>query len=290
MNYNFSEDLKSIREILGLSQSEFASQLGVERVTVSRNELGKTKPSSNFLESVYSYAFDKKIKINKLKEMLWRDDLGTNAKLLFHGAKSEINGEIDVHYGRQNNDFGQGFYTGETYEQAISFVSGFDHSSVYYLNFDDKNLKCKRYEVNQEWMMTIAYYRGTLEEYKTHPKIKAPLPCDIKELGVDGVNKIWRDARLKGAGIKRATTLVTAAEHSIGNTEAPRSARKEIRNLLNDYEIYKNRMDELMEEIEKTLSPNKVSPPAHIFIKHVPKRFLEKDFFISSGVFSISII
>ncbi len=37
MNYNFSEDLKSIREILGLSQSEFASQLGVERVTVSRN-------------------------------------------------------------------------------------------------------------------------------------------------------------------------------------------------------------------------------------------------------------
>ena len=83
---------------------------------------------------------------------------------------------------------------------------------------------------------------------------QAPLPCDIKELGVNGVNKIWRDARLKGAGIKRATTLVTAAEHSIGNTEAPRSARKEIRNLLEDYEGYKKRMDELMEEIEKTLS------------------------------------
>lgn len=71
---------------------------------------------------------------------------------------------------------------------------------------------------------------------------QAPLPCDIKGLGVDGVNKIWRDARLKGAGIKRA------------NTEAPRSARKEIRNLLNDYEIYKSRMDELMEEIEELLS------------------------------------
>ena len=83
---------------------------------------------------------------------------------------------------------------------------------------------------------------------------QAPLPCDIKGLGVDGVNKIWRDARLKGAGIKRAKTLVTAAEHSIGNTEAPRSTRKEIRNLLNDYEIYKSRMDELMEEIEELLS------------------------------------
>lgn len=51
---------------------------------------------------------------------------------------------------RHNNDFGQGFYTGESYEQAISFVSGFDHSSVYYIRFDDKNLKCKRYEVDQD--------------------------------------------------------------------------------------------------------------------------------------------
>ena len=173
MNYNFSEDLKSIREILGLSQSELAEQIGVEQVTISRNELGKTQASLPFLESVYSYAFDKKVKLNKLKEMLWRDDLGSNRKVLFHGAKSEIDGEISVYYGRQNNDFGQGFYTGESYEQAISFVSGFDHSSVYYFSLDDKNLKCKKYEVNQDWRMTIAYYRGTLDEYKNHPKIQS---------------------------------------------------------------------------------------------------------------------
>ena len=83
---------------------------------------------------------------------------------------------------------------------------------------------------------------------------KAPLPCDIKELGVDGVNQVWRDARLKGAGLKRAKTLVSAAEHSIGSTEAPTSARIEIRNLLNDYEVYKNRMDDLMQEIEAKLA------------------------------------
>ena len=35
MKYRFSEDLKSIREILGLSQSEFADKIGVEQVTVS---------------------------------------------------------------------------------------------------------------------------------------------------------------------------------------------------------------------------------------------------------------
>lgn len=182
MNYNFPEDMKSIREILGLSQSEFAGQIGVEQVTVSRNELGKTEPSAGLLEAVYAYAFAKNVKINRLKGMLWRDDLLQSEKLLFHGAKSEITGNIDIHRGRQNNDFGQGFYTGESYEQAISFVSGFEHSSVYYIRFDDSNLKCKRYKVDQEWMMTIAYYRGVLDEYKDHPVIQklieASKDCD----------------------------------------------------------------------------------------------------------------
>lgn len=75
---------------------------------------------------------------------------------------------------------------------------------------------------------------------------QAPLPSDIKALGVEGVNKIWRDAKLRGAGIKRATTLVSAAEHSIGNREGLTVARMEIQNLLNDYEIYSRRVEELV--------------------------------------------
>lgn len=65
MNYKFSEDLKAIREILDLSQSELAEQIGVQQVTISRNELGETEPSNKLLESVYSYAYKRKIKINK---------------------------------------------------------------------------------------------------------------------------------------------------------------------------------------------------------------------------------
>lgn len=83
---------------------------------------------------------------------------------------------------------------------------------------------------------------------------KAPLPSDIKELGAAGVNQIWRNAKLRGAGLKRAETLVAVAEHSIGNTEAPESARMEIRNLLDDYEMYHKRMDGLMEAIKKKLA------------------------------------
>lgn len=182
MEYNFSEDLKLIREVLGLSQDDFADKIGVERVTISRSESEKTEPSSKLLESVYSFAFSEKVRINRLKEMLWRDNLKENEKLLFHGAKSEIIGEIDISKGRSNNDFGCGFYTGESYEQAISFVSGFDNSSVYYIRFDDSDLKCKRYRVDQDWMLTIAYYRGALSEYENHPTIQElvaqSLDCD----------------------------------------------------------------------------------------------------------------
>lgn len=38
----------------------------------------------------------------------------------------------------------------------------------------------------------------------------APLPEDIVKLGEEGVNQIWRNARLRGAGMKRAKTLVSA--------------------------------------------------------------------------------
>lgn len=79
---------------------------------------------------------------------------------------------------------------------------------------------------------------------------QAPLPADIRALGVDGVNKIWRDAKLRGAGLKRAKKLVEAAEHSIGSQEGLTAARMEIRNLMTDYETYSNRVDELVELID----------------------------------------
>lgn len=172
MKYNINKDLQSIREILNISQEEFAGIFHVEQATISRNEDGETEPSQKFIEEVYNYAFEKDIQLNRLKEMFWRDNLKGNEKILFHGAKNKIVGDIDIRKGRINNDFGQGFYTGESYNQAMTFVSNYDNSSVYYIRFDDQNLTAKKYQVNQEWMMTFAYYRGALDEYKEHPYIK----------------------------------------------------------------------------------------------------------------------
>lgn len=83
---------------------------------------------------------------------------------------------------------------------------------------------------------------------------EAPLPEDIVALGAEGINQIWRNAKLRAVGLKRAKTLVDKAEHSIGSHEAPEAARVELGNLLNDYEMYSRRMDELMQAIEEKLA------------------------------------
>ena len=79
---------------------------------------------------------------------------------------------------------------------------------------------------------------------------QAPLPEDIVTLGVEGVNRIWREAKLKGVGLKRAKTLYKAAEHSIGSREGATAARLEIRMLLEDYESRAARLQEIMTLIE----------------------------------------
>lgn len=79
---------------------------------------------------------------------------------------------------------------------------------------------------------------------------KAPLPKDIVELGVEGIEKIWRDAKVRGAGKKRALTLVALAEQSIGEKTANEAARLELWQLLEDYEHFAHQF-EVIEEMLK---------------------------------------
>ena len=80
---------------------------------------------------------------------------------------------------------------------------------------------------------------------------EAPLPEDILTLGIDGVNQIWRDAKMRAVGKARAKTLIEAAEHSIGSKEGAVSARMEIRMLLEDYGSRNIRLQEVMVLIEE---------------------------------------
>lgn len=171
MFFNISEDMKIVRELLNITQEELADELNVEPLTIKRIENGITNTSKRTLDLFYDFIYKKKIYLNKIKEMFYKEEL-TKEILLFHGAKSTIIGNIDINKGRKNNDFGQGFYCGESYEQSASFVENFENSSVYYFSLDVIGLRSLKYAVDRDWMLTIAYFRGTLNEYKDSIVIK----------------------------------------------------------------------------------------------------------------------
>lgn len=80
---------------------------------------------------------------------------------------------------------------------------------------------------------------------------EAPLPEDIIVLGAEGVNRIWRKAKLRGSnGRKRAESLVEAAKQSIGIRNGGKAARIEIRMLLEEYETKMGRLEEIMSLID----------------------------------------
>lgn len=86
---------------------------------------------------------------------------------------------------------------------------------------------------------------------------EAPLPQDIPKIGAGGINQIWRDAKVRAAGIKRAQTMVEAAQNSVG-LESGEAARLEIWILVNDYIAKAEQLrglDEYLEEKVKEV-PN----------------------------------
>ena len=80
---------------------------------------------------------------------------------------------------------------------------------------------------------------------------KVCTPEAIVELGAEKINQIWRDAKLRAVGMKRATTLCETAKRSIGLKKGSSAARYERKLLLEDYEYKKAQLDAVMEEIEK---------------------------------------
>lgn len=167
MDFMIIQDIESVMEIADYTMEDLADELGLSRITVSNWVNNKNTISEKHMDEFYSYVFEKGIRLNKIKEQFYREDIvKDNEVLLFHGAKTKIDGDISINYNKKINDFGNGFYCGESLEQSAMFVATHKNSSLYMLKFKPSNLKCKEFSVDREWMLTIAYFRGRLEEYR----------------------------------------------------------------------------------------------------------------------------
>jgi transcriptional regulator with XRE-family HTH domain len=172
-DFKLADDIDVICELLGITAAELAAQIGVSQNTVARWKNDSHKASLENLNKLYDFAFSEGVRLNKIKEQLYREDCkGKSRIILFHGAKNRIEGAVSVEKSRGTNDFGKGFYCGENLEQSAMFVSGFPESSLYIYEFDKTGLSGTRFFVDRDWMLTIAYFRGRLSEYACHPIIR----------------------------------------------------------------------------------------------------------------------
>lgn len=81
---------------------------------------------------------------------------------------------------------------------------------------------------------------------------RAPLPADILGIGVDGICQIWKDAKVRGYGPKKAKQLFTAAEHSVG-MKGGASVRWNLWQLLEEYELVERQLNDILQLIEGCL-------------------------------------
>lgn len=166
MSFQILQDIETVMELLEKTTEEFAKGIGVSRVTLNNWLTGKNEISETNMAAFYEFAFKSGIRLNKIKEQLYKEEFSNNDEvILFHGAKTKINGELRLDCSRKNNDFGQGFYCGESLEQSTMFVANYPKSSLYMLKFHKENLRCQTFGVNREWMLMIAHYRNRLGEF-----------------------------------------------------------------------------------------------------------------------------
>lgn len=162
--YNFQNDIKMIRKCLGMTQIDFAESLEISRSNIARYEAGAISPRKEAAEKIYNFAFLNDFDLNGSKAMLYEDEKKGKI-LLFHGARGEIVGEIDTKHSEPPNDFGDGFYLGQTLRQANMWVSAHKGSSTYCFYFNDNGLRKIEFDVDYDWMLAILYFRGALNGY-----------------------------------------------------------------------------------------------------------------------------
>lgn len=169
----------AIRETLGISQEEMAGFLGISFATVNRWENGRSKPNKMAQLRLYDLCREKGVELegivrNRISQVVSglmeaeeaetaeENKKNQDIKILFHGSKSGIKGDI-APISRTHCDFGKGFYMGSDPYQPLTLISDFEKSKLYVVSLDMSGLRVLHVQPDMEWAMLVAYNRGKME-------------------------------------------------------------------------------------------------------------------------------
>lgn len=157
--------IKTIRQNAGMSQEQFAKALGTTTLSINRWENGKTQPSKMAQTQLFEFCKKHDIDLFDYIVRQVKRESDDERLIVYHGSKKGIVGKI-APISRESCDFGKGFYLGTDPAQPLTLICDEKKPILYTMKFDLTGLKVLEVEMNLEWAMLIAYYRGYMEEVK----------------------------------------------------------------------------------------------------------------------------
>lgn len=159
------ELIKAIRQSAGMNQEQFAKALGTTALSINRWENGKTQPNKMAQTQLFEFCKKNNIDLFDYIAKQVKRDADDNRLIVYHGSKKGITGKIEP-ISRESCDFGKGFYLGTDPAQPLTLICDEDKPLLYTMKLDLTGLKVLKVEMNLEWAMLIAYYRGYMDEVK----------------------------------------------------------------------------------------------------------------------------
>lgn len=171
--YPILKDIELIKKTKKLSNASLAELLGIGEATLYRYLKKPQSISYDNLNKIYDFAYTNGLRLNTIKSNFFEEEFKKKeCTIMYHGSEEGMFGnKVDLKYSSDNNDFGIGFYCGDAMIQPETFVINYERSSLYMFAFNPNKLKKLEFNVDTEWVLAIAYYRGYLNKYKNNKKI-----------------------------------------------------------------------------------------------------------------------
>lgn len=157
--------IKTIRQNVEMSQEQFAKALGTTPLSINRWENGKTQPSKMAQTQLFEFCKKNDIDLFDYISQQVKRESDDERLIVYHGSKKGIIGDITPS-SRESCDFGKGFYLGTDPAQPLTLICDEEKPILYTMKLDLTGLNVLEIEMNLEWAMLIAYYRGYMNEVK----------------------------------------------------------------------------------------------------------------------------
>lgn len=155
--------IKAIRQSTKMNQEQFANALSTTPLSINRWENGKTNPNKMAQRQLFEFSKRYNIDLSDFIVRQVKQESDDNRIILYHGSKKGLEGKIEP-ISRKSCDFGKGFYLGTDPMQPLTLICDEENPVLYTMKLNLNGLKVLHVDMNLEWAMMIAYYRGYMEE------------------------------------------------------------------------------------------------------------------------------